>query len=62
MAERYLTAEQLGKLLQVHPKTLHLMARRGDIPRISVGRAARFDEDAVLAALAEREEERLERR
>jgi len=57
---RLLTADQLAEKLQVHPKTLFLLARQGRIPRVTIGRAVRFDIDAVLAALAEREQERLE--
>lgn len=61
--KQLLTGEQLAEILQVHPKTIWLMARRGDIPRVVVGRrAVRFSEAAVLTALEEREQERLERR
>jgi len=62
MADRFLTADELAERLQVHPKTLLLMARQGRLPRLMVGRAIRFDPDAVLAALQEQERERLERR
>jgi excisionase family DNA binding protein len=57
-----LTAEQLSELLQVHPKTIYLLARQGRIPRIAVSRAIRFDLVAVLEALNKQEKERLERR
>lgn len=42
---------ELGRLLNVNPKTVEGLARRGRIPCVRVGRLNRFDVGAVMAAL-----------
>jgi len=49
--QQFLTGPQLAEKLQVDKRTVWLMARQGKIPRVLVGRAVRFELDAVLAAL-----------
>lgn len=43
------TANELAKLLNVHPKTIYKLGKKNKIPRVKVGRAVRF-------AMPEREE------
>jgi excisionase family DNA binding protein len=62
MTDQLLTAEQLAERLQMHPKTIYLLARQGRIPRLVAGRAVRFDPDAVRDVLEKHENERLEGR
>jgi excisionase family DNA binding protein len=56
-----LTAEQVAQRLGVHPKTIYLKARTGDIPCRRIGDAVRFvwsEVDEALRAEAERNVER----
>jgi len=41
--QRLLTVDETGKYLSLHPKTIYLMARKGDLPVVRIGRAVRFD-------------------
>jgi excisionase family DNA binding protein len=59
--EGLLTAEQVAQRLGVHPKTIYLKARTGDIPSRRIGDAVRFvwsEVDEALRAQAERNVER----
>ena len=49
--EPLLTIQALATYLGIHPQTIYSMARKGDIPSVRIGRAWRFDREAVLAAL-----------
>ena len=40
--EPLLDSEQAAKLLQIHPKTLQRMARKGEVPAIQIGKLWRF--------------------
>ncbi len=40
--EPLLTTEATAELLQIHPKALQRMARRGEIPALKVGKFWRF--------------------
>lgn len=48
---KLLTAEQLGKVLQIHPGAVRRFARDGKIPAYKYGRAWRFDINEVKAVL-----------
>ena len=48
-ARPLLNAEQAGALLNIGPKWVLAEARAGRIPHIRLGRAVRFDEDALRA-------------
>lgn len=37
-----LTAEELGELLKLHPRTIRRLGREGKIKRVKVGRSVRF--------------------
>ena len=37
-------AEELAKILQVHPKTVYRLAREGKLEVVRVGRSVRFTE------------------
>jgi len=43
MESRLLTVEEVGAYLKLHPQTVYVMARTGEIPIIKFGRALRFD-------------------
>ena len=45
--EQLLNSQEAAKLLGVHPKTLMLMARRGKIPAVRVGKFWRFRASAL---------------
>jgi excisionase family DNA binding protein len=47
-----LTSREIAQILHVHPETVRRAARRGALPSLQVGRAWRFDVEAVLRALA----------
>jgi excisionase family DNA binding protein len=56
---KYLTADQLGELLQLSTKSVLQLAKRGKIPSINVGpRSRRFDLERVLAALQRADDHR----
>jgi len=41
--QRLLTVEQASLYLNLHPQTVYVMARQGELPILRVGRAVRFD-------------------
>lgn len=47
---RWITAQQLAAIWGVSTMTIYRMAKKGEIPSIRVGRAYRFDPEAVEAA------------
>jgi excisionase family DNA binding protein len=47
----YLTAEQLSEKLGVSSKSIHSLAKKGDIPYYIIGRRLRFVEEEVDAHL-----------
>ena len=50
--ERYVTVQDLAALLQVHPRTIRRMSRRGDFPApIRVGTMLRWREGEVTKYL-----------
>jgi len=44
--------EQLANILGIHRVTVRKLALSGKIPSFKIGRARRYDIDAVLAAMA----------
>lgn len=46
----FLTASQLAERLQIHPDTIRLLTRKGEIPYHKIGGAIRYDLAQVLAA------------
>jgi excisionase family DNA binding protein len=53
-----LTAADVASLLQVHPKTVYRLARRGLIPGRKLGGGWRFMKDEILNRVAIPEEEK----
>jgi excisionase family DNA binding protein len=53
-----LTAADVAALLQVHPKTVYRLARRGLIPGRKLGGGWRFMKDEILNRVAIPEEEK----
>lgn len=55
---RYLTVHDVADLLQIAPETVRVMARRGELASLRVGRgrtaAYRFTQDAIDAYLSKR--------
>lgn len=47
----WLTPEQMGRRVRLHPKTLLRLARDGRIPCLRAGKAVRFAAEQVEAAL-----------
>jgi excisionase family DNA binding protein len=45
--ERLLDSQEAAKLLDIHPKTLVQMARRGEIPAMRIGKFWRFRASAL---------------
>jgi len=43
MQSRLLTVEEVSEYLNLHPQTVYVMARLGELPVLKVGRAVRFD-------------------
>ena len=55
-----LTADEVAEKLRVRPDTVRGWAREGKIPSIRLShKVVRFDGDAVVQALTEREERRV---
>ena len=48
---RMLSSDELADYLQLTPETVRRLARRGDIPSVTVARRTRFDLAAVLHVL-----------
>jgi len=46
--QQYVTIKQLAAKLGVHEQTLYKHQRKPGFPRIQIGRAVRYDPDAVL--------------
>jgi len=44
----WLTAQEAGELLRIHPQTAYELARRGELPARKVGRAVRIDRDRLF--------------
>ena len=49
MCEPRITAEKVGMLLGLHPKTVKRLAQAGKIPALKIGRVWRFRESAIDA-------------
>jgi excisionase family DNA binding protein len=45
--ERLLDSQEAAKLLNIHPKTIAQMARRGEIPAMRIGKFWRFRASAL---------------
>jgi excisionase family DNA binding protein len=45
--ERLMDSQEAAKLLDIHPKTLVQMARRGEIPAMRIGKFWRFRASAL---------------
>ena len=43
MQSRLLTVEEVSEYLNLHPQTVYVMARLGELPVLKLGRAVRFD-------------------
>lgn len=41
--QRLLTVEQVSIFLNLHPQTVYVMAKLGQLPVLKIGRAVRFD-------------------
>ncbi len=55
----YLTADQVGELLQVKPKTVYAWAAADvTMPRLKIGGTVRFPRERLLRWLADREQGR----
>ncbi len=50
-APHFMTAQQVGELLQIHVKTVYDLAYRGVIPSIKVGGSRRFPRKQLLESL-----------
>ena len=46
--EEILTSAQAAELLQIHPRTLYKLARKGSIPGRKLGGGWRFSKDEIL--------------
>lgn len=57
-----LKAEEIAQLMKVHPKTVYLKARTGELPSRSIGNAVRFVWSEVDKALREEAERKVEKR
>lgn len=44
----FLTAEEAGELLRIHPQTVYELARCGKLPARKAGRAVRIDRDKLF--------------
>lgn len=51
MSETLLNPEEAGRLLNLHPETVRLMARQGRLPALRVGNRWRFDREELLKKL-----------
>ena len=49
--QEFLTAQQVGELLQIHHKTVYDLARRGDLPSVKIGGSRRFPRKALMEVL-----------
>ena len=45
--QRLLTVEQVSVFLNLHPQTVYVMAKLGQLPVLKIGRAVRFDKLAI---------------
>lgn len=52
--ERWLTSRELAALTGIGDTTWEALARRGEVPHVRVGKALRFRESDVRAALRDR--------
>lgn len=50
--EEILTAAQAAELLQIHPRTLYKLVRRGSIPGRKLGGGWRFSKAEILRMIA----------
>lgn len=50
--EEILTASQAASLLQIHPRTLYKLARKGSIPGRKLGGGWRFSRSEILRMIA----------
>lgn len=50
--EEILTAIQAAELLQIHPRTLYKLARKGSIPGRKLGGGWRFSKSEILKMVA----------
>ncbi len=46
--DTYLTSDQVAKRLQLHPNTIRVYLRRGDLPAVKVGKGYRIKESDVV--------------
>jgi|HigsolmetaGSP11D_1036233.scaffolds.fasta_scaffold51632_2 Predicted transcriptional regulator len=51
--KQYMTLKQMAQKLDISARTLYRHQRKPGFPRIKIGRAVRYDPDAVLAWYAE---------
>ncbi len=54
--EEILTAEQAAQLLQIHPRTLYKLVRKGAIPGRKLGGGWRFSKSELLRMVARHEQ------
>ncbi|TMA09651.1 MAG: helix-turn-helix domain-containing protein [Deltaproteobacteria bacterium] len=54
--EEILTAAQAAELLQIHPRTLYKLARKGSIPGRKLGGGWRFSKGEILKMVASSQE------
>ena len=47
-----LTPEQVASLLQIHPKTVYKLVRRGLLPGMKIGGVWRFSKSEILEMVA----------
>lgn len=52
MSGALVTAAELARVLHVSASTVYARAAAGELPAVRIGRAVRFDLDAVMAALS----------
>jgi len=48
---RFLTIDQVSNLLQLHKQTVYIMAARGQLPAVRIGRVLRIDGQRLEAQL-----------
>ena len=55
-APEYMTVQQVATLLQLKPKTVYDLARKGAIPSVKIGGSRRFPRRQLIEALDEQTE------
>ncbi|WP_407670202.1 helix-turn-helix domain-containing protein [Pelosinus propionicus] len=54
MSNNYLTAEEVGKMLQLSTKRIYDLAQRRQIPGLKIGKYWRFNEEKIFKYLESR--------